>query len=222
MMKKDSQKKFGISGSNHRKLADKRSVFASDFIGREGKINPRTLKEIIAVTCLCGLLAFVFYANFYNKAQRAAKKQDSVAVSADMLEEITFRSSWKRPEAASMANIINPMLSLNKLLSYQQKTQVQPQLAAQDEPAQPVEQPQQEETQSLNFKKIKIQVKGILWNPNGASTALIDREMLKENQNYLGYTIAKVLRRSVVLTDANGNSLTLNVGENKEVIASVF
>lgn len=219
MFKKESEKKFGMSSTMNRKLADKRSVFDSDFIGRDNKINPRTVKELGAVLCLCALLAFVFYANFYNKTKSAAKKQDPGTVSAQTLAEITFESSWKKPDASATASVINPMLSSNKLLQYERKylTQDEPEQQPQQQ-----EQPKAEEVKPVSLKKIKIEVKGILWNPNGQSTALIGREMLKENQNYKGYTVSKVLRRAVILSDTNGNNITLNVGENTEIIATDF
>ncbi len=216
MLSKNKQKHFDMSSiTAGRKVADKRSVFDSDFIGREGRINPRTVKEVGAALILCSVLGAVFYVNFYHRAGSNKMDEQSKLADASVLENIKFVCSWERPGSID-TQIISPMLDGNKILAYQRKYAEQIALSPEDVPveaniaAKPSEQ----------LKKITIAVKGILWKPDGASMALIDREMLRENQEYKGYVVSKVLRNSVVLSDKSGNNIELNVGENKEIIAT--
>ncbi len=212
MLSKNKYKHFDMQGlAAGRKVADKRSVFDSDFIGREGKLNPRTVKEVAAALVLCSLLAGIFYVNFFHRAGRDKFDEQTQLADAGVLEKMSFVSSWERPGRIE-GQILSPMLDANKILAYQQK------YIEQIEQTAVVEEKASEPTTQL--RKIKIAVKGILWKPDGESMALIDREMLRENQEYKGYVVSKVLKNSVVLSDGNGNNVVLNVGEDKEIIAT--
>jgi hypothetical protein len=204
---------MNVGGFGDRKVADKRSVFDSDFIGREGKLNPRTVKEISMAVGLCLVLTVVFYFNSYQKKVAAQGEEELTLADPAVLEKIKFETSWSMPEEIE-GEPANPMLDINKLLEYQKK------YANEIEALEPVVEEKAEQEPKVELKRIKIAVKGILWNPDGESTALIDREMLKENQQYKGYTVAKVLRQAVLLTDSDGNTIRLNVGEDKEIIAT--
>jgi hypothetical protein len=61
---KNKNNRMSMGDFSGKKVADKRSVFDSDFIGREGRINPRTFKEVSMAAGLCFALAIVFYFNF--------------------------------------------------------------------------------------------------------------------------------------------------------------
>lgn len=206
------KKNADFSGLGTKKVADKRSVFDSDFIGREGKLNPRTIKEVAMAVGLCSVLAAVFYFNFYDGKSSKEGEEELILADPAVLEGIVFETSWTVPDRIE-SEPKNPMLDINKLLAYQRK------YANEIERLTPVAEVSVVEPE-VEFKRIRIAVKGVLWNPNGESTALIDREMLKEQQHYKGYTVAKVLKQSVVLADNDGNLITLNVGEDKEIIAT--
>ncbi|MFI4912581.1 MAG: hypothetical protein ACIAQZ_13020 [Sedimentisphaeraceae bacterium JB056] len=210
-MKKNS--KYDINGFANKKVADKRSVFDSDFIGREGKLSPRTVKEIVMAASLVGILGVIFYFNFYQNKSKVKSEEELTLADPAVLETINFDTSWSMPEKISDEQE-NPMLDINKLLEYQRK------YANEIEKLNPTFLEEVEKEPQVSFKKIKISVKGILWNPDGDSSALIDREMLKVNQKYKGYTVSKVLRQSVILSDNDGNLIKLNVGEDKEIIAT--
>ena len=215
MLAKNSQKHFDMSGlTAGKKVADKRSVFDSDFIGREGRLNPRTVKEVTAALVLCSLLSAVFYVNFCYRAGKDSIGDQTTLADAGVLEKMVFVSSWERPSQID-GQIINPMLDANKILAYQQKYAEQLQQIAADTPVQ-----KETPETAVQFTKIKIAVKGILWKPDGESMALIDRELLRENQAYKGYVVSKVLKNSVILSDQSGNRVVLNVGEDREIIAT--
>ncbi len=208
-MNTDKKKKIDFSKLSDKKAADKKSVFDSDFIGRQGGLNPRTIKEISMTFGLCAVLAIVFFFNFHQSKIGAQTEDDLALADLSVLEAIEFDAAWDAPEKIQEAKE-NPMLDLNKLLEYQRKNPDEVEQAEPEEPKQP----------RTELKRVMVSVKGILWKPDGQSTALIDREMLKENQQYKGYTIAKVMKQAVILADSDGNHFTLDVGEDKEIIVT--
>ena len=195
------------------KLADKKSVFDSDFIGKEGQVSPRTIKEAAAITMLLAILGMVFYFNFFFDKKIHSDKETVGLADIRVLENISFESNW-HPRILLSDNCIDPMLRLNKLLAYKQKHSIAIEPAISEE-----KEEVKQEKEAYTLLKKKIFVKGVLWNPKGGSSALIDREVLSENETYQGYKIACVTKEAVTLEDLNGQSFEIRVGESREIIA---
>ncbi|AQQ08658.1 hypothetical protein L21SP3_00447 [Sedimentisphaera cyanobacteriorum] len=201
------------------KIADKKSVFDSDFIGKEGHLNPRTVKEAAVITFLACILGVVVYYNvFYTKNEAAKDAKEKGLPDIKVLENISFKSAWEpaefRPAEFRSDKCKNPMLDLNKILAFRQKHSLMPQ-----------EEPKREETEKAEKKeskvvKKKVFVKGVLMNPEGKSMALINRKMINEDGTFEGYRLAKVTRKSVVLEDTNGHPIKIEVGRSREILTT--
>ena len=196
------------------KIADKKSVFDSDFIGKEGHINPRTVKEAAVITFLACILGVVVYYNvFYTKKEAAKDAEQQGLPDIKVLEDISFKSEWEQVEFRS-DRCENPMLDLNKILAFRQKHSLIP------EEEQEPEEIEKTEEQKQKIVKKKVFVKGVLMNPEGKSMALINRKMINENGTFEGYRLAKVTRESVVLEDSNGHPIKIEVGRSREILTT--
>ena len=160
---------------------------------------------------LCSVLTIVFYLNFYHRKSAAATIDRIQVADPATLEQLNFISTWKQPERLTILPD-NPMLDTNKLLEYQRKH-------SSETVQTPKEKDEKNEPKKI-LTKTKITLRGILWDANDNSTALIDRERLKKGDVYKGYIVSEVLRQAVILEDENANQIRLNVGEDKEIIAN--
>ncbi|AQQ71998.1 hypothetical protein SMSP2_02377 [Limihaloglobus sulfuriphilus] len=173
-------------------------------------LSSKNVQTSLLAAAMMVVIGYILLKTFYVPVSVNIDKNKIIVPNVAAMKTVQMDFPSEKPQQWP-ESFRDPMMYSDAILAKQLEPDPE-QLAMEAQAAEAVEEIKEEVKE-----KIKLMLLGVLMNSNGNSTALINRQMLRQGDTIEELTVTKITSRVVSLQDNEGNSFELMVGEELEI-----
>jgi hypothetical protein len=177
---------------------------------RQIDLSSKNVQTSLLAAAMMIVIGYILLKTFYVPVTVKIDKDKVIVPNLAAMESVRMEFPSEKPQSWP-ESFRDPMMYSEAILASQREPDPE-QLALEAQAAEKVEKIEEQVKE-----KIKFMLLGVLLNPNGNSTALINRKMLRQGDTIEDFTVTKITSKVVSLKDKEGNSYELMVGDELEI-----